>query len=80
MKEKTVYVCTVCGCRSSKWSGKCTDCGSWNSFEEIKETAKKPAGAVQIKSNVNLFDGNGSAVRFSGNICFSIISASRSET
>lgn len=33
-KAKTNYVCRECGYESIKWLGKCTDCGSWNSFDE----------------------------------------------
>lgn len=31
---KTVYVCTECGNTQSKWSGKCKECGAWDSLEE----------------------------------------------
>lgn len=65
MKEKTAYVCTVCGCRSSKWSGKCSECGSWNSLEEITVKEEKTSSAQKSKKQSNLFDGNGSAVKFS---------------
>ncbi len=34
IKQKTVYVCTHCGCESSKWCGKCPSCGEWNCMEE----------------------------------------------
>lgn len=41
-KQKTVYVCQNCGVVVPKWIGKCTSCGSWNSFvEEIHETSQK---------------------------------------
>lgn len=33
-KSKSVYVCRECGYESSKWNGRCPQCGSWNSFEE----------------------------------------------
>ncbi len=33
-KIKTAYVCTNCGCMSAKWSGKCNNCGEWNTLEE----------------------------------------------
>ena len=33
---KTTFVCRECGTRSIKWLGKCPDCGSWNSFDEIE--------------------------------------------
>ncbi len=38
-KNKTVYVCSVCGADSPKWLGKCPACGEWNSYvEEIIST------------------------------------------
>ncbi|MGD1816823.1 MAG: DNA repair protein RadA [Pleomorphochaeta sp.] len=33
-KNKVKYVCKECGKVESKWMGRCTACGSWNSFEE----------------------------------------------
>ncbi len=37
-KTKVVYTCQVCATQYPKWSGRCSDCGSWNSF--IEETTK----------------------------------------
>ncbi|MBQ7104023.1 MAG: DNA repair protein RadA [Anaerotignum sp.] len=37
MKIKTIYKCSNCGYKSPKWSGKCPDCGEWNTFEETEE-------------------------------------------
>ncbi len=37
MKEKISYICTECGAHSPKWSGKCSECGAWNSLEEFVE-------------------------------------------
>jgi len=40
-KTKSVYFCSNCGNQSSKWTGRCSECGEWNTFvEEIvqKET------------------------------------------
>lgn len=34
MKQKTVFVCQNCGNEHSKWMGKCTACGEWNSLVE----------------------------------------------
>ncbi len=28
------YACTACGAASSKWEGRCPDCGAWNSLQE----------------------------------------------
>ena len=41
-KEKTVYVCSECGHRESKWAGRCVICGAWNTFveENIKTKMK----------------------------------------
>lgn len=33
-KTKTVFVCTECGYESAKWSGRCPDCGNWNTMTE----------------------------------------------
>ena len=39
-KTKTVFACQACGFETSKWLGRCPDCGEWNSFvEERQETA-----------------------------------------
>ena len=39
MKTKTRWVCQNCGFQTSKAMGKCTECGSWNSFvEEIDQS------------------------------------------
>ncbi len=43
MKNTTVYVCRECGREESKWTGRCPDCGSWNSFEERSITVQKTA-------------------------------------
>lgn len=41
MKNTTIYVCRECGREETKWTGKCPDCGSWNSFEEKSITPAK---------------------------------------
>ncbi len=43
-KSKTVYVCQNCGAKESKWMGRCTSCGQWNTFVEeieVKQTVGK---------------------------------------
>lgn len=41
-KAKTVYVCQECGSTSTKWAGKCPDCGNWNTFvEEVQKPYPK---------------------------------------
>ena len=41
-KSSTIFVCSNCGNESSKWFGRCTACGEWNTCYEEK---------VNIKSN-----------------------------
>ena len=47
MKSKTIYVCRECGARSAKWMGRCTSCGSWDSFTEQK--IDRTTGNVKLK-------------------------------
>ncbi|MBN2028992.1 DNA repair protein RadA [bacterium] len=51
-KVRSKYVCQSCGYESLKWMGKCSECGSWNSFiEEVVESQKeKRKNAVVIKN------------------------------
>ncbi len=37
MKQRSVYECEKCGFVSAKWLGRCTACGSWDSFFEREE-------------------------------------------
>jgi DNA repair protein RadA/Sms len=41
MATKTKFVCDNCGYESGKWYGRCPECGTWNSFQEIKLESKK---------------------------------------
>ena len=34
-KDKTYYVCSECGHDATKWSGKCENCGAWNTLTEF---------------------------------------------
>lgn len=36
-KSKIIFECNQCGYQSGKWNGRCPDCGSWNSFEEVEQ-------------------------------------------
>jgi len=42
-KVRTVFACQACGFESSKWLGRCPDCGEWNSFVEERQEVT-PAG------------------------------------
>ncbi|HVO10673.1 MAG TPA: DNA repair protein RadA [Vicinamibacteria bacterium] len=43
-KLRTVFACQACGFESSKWLGRCPDCGEWNSFVEERQEAPPPPG------------------------------------
>ncbi len=47
-KSKTMFVCQQCGSEQPKWTGRCPDCGEWNSFVETVVTA--PIAASQAVS------------------------------
>ncbi|MEO6887791.1 MAG: DNA repair protein RadA [Ktedonobacteraceae bacterium] len=42
-KLRTKYVCQQCGGEQSKWMGKCPDCGTWNTLEEVTEVPQSAA-------------------------------------
>jgi DNA repair protein RadA/Sms len=38
--SRTLYACQSCGYQSTKWLGRCPECGAWTSFvEELRESA-----------------------------------------
>ena len=49
-RSKSVYICNNCGYESSKWNGKCSQCGEWNTMEETQiVTAKSNVGTTASK-------------------------------
>lgn len=38
-KSKNLFICNECGAEHSKWVGRCTACGSWNTVHEIPSNA-----------------------------------------
>lgn len=44
-KAKTIYSCQNCGAQRSRWEGRCSDCGAWNSYvEELVAPEAKTRG------------------------------------
>ncbi len=59
-KTKTTFICQQCGNQAAKWMGKCSSCGTWDSFvEEIL-----PQQKTSSFTNQNGF-GNGKVVLLS---------------
>lgn len=40
-KEKAYFVCNACGYRSEGWLGRCPQCNSWNTMEEVLPQSKR---------------------------------------
>src|SRR5436309_2461860 len=42
-KAKSVFACQTCGHHTTKWLGRCPECGSWNTFAEELQAPPRPA-------------------------------------
>jgi DNA repair protein RadA/Sms len=49
-KSKSLFICQACGAVSKKWSGKCDDCGEWNTISEEAAPQDVPKGMGSSKS------------------------------
>jgi len=53
-KSNSVFICQQCSYQSSRWFGKCPECGSWNSaVETIVSTAQRTKAKAQSKKANN---------------------------
>lgn len=50
-KGKSVYVCSECGYKTSKWMGKCMNCGSWGTMEEQEEIISAAGTSSKVSKN-----------------------------
>lgn len=56
-KIKTKYICQQCGYITSKWLGKCPDCGSFSTFEEeIVETSDRNTPKTTVSAKPQTLD------------------------
>jgi len=46
MKTKVVFSCQQCGAQSAKWTGRCMECGAWDSMVEERATPASSAAGV----------------------------------
>lgn len=59
VKTKTSFFCQNCGTESSKWVGKCSACGEWNTLVEevvVKQKGGNNSFAPQIKKSPQSID------------------------
>ncbi len=45
-----MFVCQQCGSEQPKWTGRCPDCGEWNSFVETTVSAPTPSASAVARS------------------------------
>ncbi len=57
-KKKSVFVCTACGVEHFKWSGRCAQCGEWNTVVAADPTVPKTAGSRPALSLADVGVGN----------------------
>ncbi|WP_257404326.1 DNA repair protein RadA [Campylobacter lari] len=50
-KKQILFECQACGNQQSKWLGKCPECGSWDSFVELKQEQVKVLKELNSFSN-----------------------------
>ena len=53
---KTTFVCRECGATSIKWLGRCPDCDSWNSFDEVEAVKEDKKTAKVFTNRAERFD------------------------
>ena len=49
MAQKIVYVCSECGASFPKWSGRCSECGSWSTLNEEAIQARSSSAKNRTK-------------------------------
>jgi len=52
LKQRTKYVCHLCGYETAKWMGKCPACDGWNSLEEALVRGEKKAATITASTRV----------------------------
>ena len=51
-RAKHVYVCQQCGANYPKWSGRCDNCGQWNTLVEEMVQPEKKAVVDRVRGQV----------------------------
>lgn len=49
---KLIFVCRECGATSPKWLGKCPECGTWNTFDEVEIKEKQRPSSQNAKIHI----------------------------
>lgn len=49
-KKRTRFICQQCGAHHTRWMGRCTECGAWDSLVEEREPAASVSAAGRARS------------------------------
>ncbi|MEO5762075.1 MAG: hypothetical protein ABIR28_07165, partial [Vicinamibacteria bacterium] len=49
-KYRSIFACQACGFQSSKWLGRCPECGDWNTFTEEREEIQSSKASKQQRA------------------------------
>lgn len=53
MKSTSVFICQHCGASYGKWTGRCENCGEWNSLvEQLVDTGKSAVAKSSLRGTV----------------------------
>ncbi len=55
-KQKNVYICTECGGQFPKWSGRCPQCGEWNTLNEEVVVPTRAGATTDSKAELFRID------------------------
>lgn len=44
---QTIFECSKCGAQSTKWAGRCLECGAWGTLEEVMKSESQKARASE---------------------------------
>ncbi|MCH9814553.1 MAG: DNA repair protein RadA [Epsilonproteobacteria bacterium] len=53
-KKRSLFECQACGYQSSKWMGKCPNCGAWEEFLELNKTQQEVLKESAKSSNTKV--------------------------
>jgi DNA repair protein RadA/Sms len=62
-KKGIRYVCTNCGETALSWSGKCQQCGAWNTMQEEAVLETSPGGSISTNGRVLTANSIGTSVQ-----------------
>ena len=56
-KSTVVFVCTECGAEHSKWQGRCSACGAWNTLQEFKPSSGPARSSSKLRTSYTGAEG-----------------------